>query len=128
MICDETQEEISQRFAAVYQLYEEGFDIATIARELDMSPFAINKIIKNRNYRYKRDGEFKEIIIKACADFGLSKCFAIRLYKTLRRKGIIVVVNGEEIVRAHKMTDGQLLRFDGIGPKSVEIIRHAYEI
>lgn len=112
----------------VYPLYEQGMDITDIAKTLEVSPIAVKKIIKNNDYKFKRDGKFKEAITEACEDFGISKAFAVRLYKTLRRNGVVIVANGREMVRAHKLTDKQLLSIDGIGVKSVKIIRRAYEI
>lgn len=124
----ETWYETSKRFNEVYQLYEEGFGTEEIAKQLDLSPFAVQTIIKKKNIKYKSDGEFKNAIIEACADFGIPKCFAIRLYNTLRRNGVVKVINGKELVLANKYNDYQLLHMKDIGTKSVRIIRKACEI
>lgn len=117
-----------RRLEKVYDLYEQGMSVIDIANELEMSPIAVKKIVKRNDYKFKKDGKFKDYLVEACADFDISKCFAIRLYNTLRRHGVVIVINGQEIVRIHDMSDKQLLNLEGIGPKSVEIIRHAYEI
>ena len=117
-----------RRLEKVYNLYEQGMSVVDIANELEVSPIAVRKIIKRNDYKFKKDGKFKDCLVEACADFDISKCFAIRLYNTLRRHGVVIVTNGQEIVRVHDMSDKQLLNLEGIGPKSVEIIRRAYEI
>ena len=117
-----------ERLTMVYDLHEKGMSVVDIANKLEVSPIAVKKIIKRNDYKFKKDGKFKDYIIEACADFDIPKSFAIRLYNTLRRHGVVIVANGKEMVLVHELTDKQLLNLGGIGPKSVKIIRHAYEI
>lgn len=115
-----------KRDQRIYNSYLKGVSKEKLAKRYNVSERTISRIITKFNQRDVLNNDFYKAIEKASVklnDFHI----ATRTYNTLAMNGILPhILDGT--IDLDDYSDEELQSFDGIGPKTVELIRVAWDV
>ena len=117
---------IYERNQRIYDSFLKGVSKEKLARRYNVSTQTVSRIITRFNREDELDNDFYKAIKKAGVKLeGIH--IATKTYNTLAINGIIPhILDGT--IDLDDYSDEELRSFDGIGPKTVELIRAAWSI
>jgi len=125
-------ERFCERNVNIYRMHLEGHSYKEIGDLFDLTPSAVQRIcwkqetIKNRLSHSADEVPFLECITIAAKELNMPNTRPTRVYNTLYRNGLIDF--NENVKNLDEISDIKFLKMKSIGPKSLILIRRAYEI
>ena len=117
---------IYERNQRIYDSFLKGVSKEKLAKRYCVSTQTISRIITRFNREDELDNDFYKAIKKAGVKLG-DIHIATKTYNTLAINGIIPhILDGT--IDLDDYSDKELRTFDGIGPKTIELIRAAWNI